>query len=86
MISPEDLLDEMNIHGKGDLQIINKNEKMLETTENLVYSCLGFFPKGISQLLEETGFCASELLQILTSLELKGYIREVSKNYYSKTR
>ena len=86
LISPEDLLAELKFVVGPGIQKSDKNKKTLENHENVVYSCLGFFPKGISQLLEETGFCASELLQILTSLELKGYIREVSKNYYSKTR
>ena len=82
LISPEDLLDEMNIHGKGDLQIINKNEKMLETTENLVYSCLGFIPKGVDCLVKETGLSAREVLEKLITLELQGVAKEISKNYY----
>lgn len=86
LISPEDLLLELEIGGRGTVQKSDKNKKTLENRENVVYSCFDFFPKGISQLIEETGFCVSELLQILISLELKGYIREVSKNYYSKTR
>ncbi len=86
LISPEDLLAELKVLRGPAVQKSDKNKKTLENHENVVYSCFGFFPKGISQLLEEIGFCASELLQILTSLELKGYIREVSKNYYSKTR
>ncbi len=82
LISPEDLLDEMDIQHKGDLQIINKNEKMLETTENLVYSCLGFIPKGVDCLMKETGLSAREVLEQLITLELQGVAKEISKNYY----
>lgn len=82
LISPEDLLDEMDIRVKGDLQIINKNEKMLETTENLVYSCLGFTPKGVDRLIKETGLSAREVLEQLITLELQGVAKEISKNYY----
>ena len=86
LISPEDLLMELGISEKESVQKSDKIEKTLENDENVVYSCLGFFPKGISQLIEETGLGAHELLQRLIALELKGCIREVSKNYYIKVR
>ena len=85
LISPEDLLDEMNIQRPKDLQIINKNEKMLETTENLVYSCLDFTPRGVNGLSERTGLPARKVLELLISLELKGMVKEISKNYYIRT-
>ncbi|MCI6121755.1 MAG: DNA-processing protein DprA, partial [Lachnospiraceae bacterium] len=62
LISPEDLLIELGINIVNQGQIIDKNEKVLESTENMVYSCLGLFPKGMSQLLEETGLNVQELL------------------------
>ncbi|WP_286152633.1 DNA-processing protein DprA [Sporofaciens musculi] len=86
LISPKDLLTELGIAGKELEQKSDKIEKMLENDENVVYSCLGFFPKGISQLIEETGLSAPVLMQELISLELKGCIREVSKNYYIRVR
>ena len=86
LISPEDLLLELGISEKESIQKSDKIEKTLENDENVVYSCLGFFPKGIGQLIDETGLGASALLQRLTALELKGCIREVSKNYYIKVR
>lgn len=82
LISPEDLLDEIGIHHSKDLQIINKNEKMLETTENLVYSCLGFIPKGLDCLSKEAGLSVREVLEQLITLELQGVAKEISKNYY----
>ena len=86
LISPEDLLIELGINIVNQGQIIDKNEKVLESTENMVYSCLGLFPKGMSQLLEETGLNVQELLEQLITLELKGYVKEISKNYYVKLR
>ena len=82
LISPEDLLDEMDIKCLKDLQIINKNKKKLETTENLVYSCLGFTPKDIDCLSKETHLSAREVLEHLITLELQGMAKEISKNYY----
>ena len=86
LISPEDLLIELGINIVNQGQIIDKNEKVLESTENMVYSCLGLFPKGMSQLLEETGLNVQELLERLITLEMKGYVKEISKNYYVKLR
>lgn len=82
LISPEDLLDEMDIKCLKDLQIINKNEKKLETAENLVYSCLGFTPKGVDCLSNETHLSSREVLEQLITLELQGMAKEISKNYY----
>ena len=59
---------------------------MLETSENLVYSCLGFYPKNNEEILKETGLTPQELSGILVALELKGYIEERSKNYYIRRK
>ena len=61
---------------------IDKNEKMLESPERMVYSCLDLFPKGIDELMKETELSISELMERLITLELKGYAEEVSRNYY----
>ena len=60
----------------------NKSEKMLESTEFMVYSCLDLFPKGTDQLMKETGLSVTELMERLITLELNGYVKEVSRNYY----
>lgn len=84
LISPENFLEEINFSCGKDGQIANKNEKELETVEKLVYSCLGFFPKGLEQLAEETHLPAREVLKELFSLQMKGIVKEISKNYYIK--
>lgn len=86
LISPEDLLDEIHVCRAKDSQIIIKNEKMLETPDNLVYSCLGFSPKGLNQLAEETGIPAREVLQQLITLQMQGTVKEISKNNYVRIR
>lgn len=85
LVSPEVLLEEMSLCSEKVGQIINKNEKMLETTENLVYSCLDFTPRGVNGLSERTGLPARKVLELLISLELKGMVKEISKNYYIRT-
>lgn len=86
LISPEILLEDLGISGFTNTVKINKNKKVLETPENMVYSRLGLYPINVSQLIEETGLSANEVIELLVSLELKGYIREVSKNYYIKLK
>lgn len=86
LISPEILLEDLGISEFSDTVKINKNKKVLETPENMVYSRLGLYPINVSRLIEETGLSANEVIELLVSLELKGYIREVSKNYYIKLK
>lgn len=84
LTTPENLLGEL----PGVKQILyqkTSDEKiMLESRENMVYSCLRLNPKSLQQLSEETKIPVAELLGILISMELNGVIEEVSKNYYRK--
>ena len=59
-----------------------KNEKMLETTEKVVYSCLDLFPRNVSEIQVKTGLDARILMETLMTLEMEGYIKETAKNYY----
>ena len=62
LISPEDLLAELKVLRGPAVQKSDKNKKTLENHENVVYSCLDLFPKGLDQLTAETGLGARELL------------------------
>lgn len=83
LLSPEQLLEEWGIAGEtGPGKKADKNEKMLESPEKLVYSCLGLYPKGVDQLAAETRMDVKSVMELLVTLELGGYIREISKNQY----
>ncbi len=86
LLSPEDLLEDIGLScGKQE----EKNDQikiLLETRENLVYSCLGFQPQNLDRLISETKLAVAELLDILMSLELRGLIKEISKNYYVRSK
>lgn len=90
LLSPRILMEELGIDEEKHIinltQNLTKNKKVLESPENMVYSRLGLYPKNISRLIEETGLSADNILEMLVSLELEGYIREVSKNYYIKLK
>ncbi|HAX53620.1 DNA-processing protein DprA [Muricomes intestini] len=82
LLSPERLLDELGILPISSGENTDKNKKVLETGENMVYSRLCPYPKNLSQLAEETDLPPGEVLEKLVSLELQGYVKEISKNYY----
>lgn len=84
LLTPEELLEELGF--SQDLKIENERQKkfVLETEENIVYSCLGFQPQNLEELIGATNYPVSKLLDILMNLELRGIIKEISKNYYVK--
>ena len=47
-----------------------------------MYSCLGLYPKGVDQVAAETKLDIKSVMELLVTLELEGYIREISKNQY----
>lgn len=82
--SVDDFMEELQLLGRENLSKIDEKKILLESTEKLVYSCLGFRPVSLGELVSSTKMTIPELLQILLRLELCGYIQEVSKNYYVK--
>ena len=83
LLSPEELLEDWGLMVGKNQQNNNLMKFPLESAENIVYSCLDFYPKNLEQLLNMTQYSVSELLDILMGLELKGYIKEISKNNYA---
>ncbi len=85
ILSPEELLEELNICGNF-VKNLTETKIILETEQNIVYSCLGLYPKGVQSLSVETGLAPPDLIEQLMTLELQGYIKEVSRNQYIKVR
>lgn len=89
LLSPEELLEEWGLAAEGNRpegKKADKKEKTLESEEELVYSCLGLYPKSADQIVSETKLCIRRVLDLLISLELQGYVKEISKNYYVISR
>lgn len=82
LLGTEDILEELSIKIDVKSQNCRENKKILESKEKIVYSNLGLFPKGREELLQLTGMESGELSMVLLNLEWKGYIKEISKNYY----
>ena len=48
----------------------------------MVYSGLSLSPKHIHTIMEETNMSLADTIEVLLSLEVRGYIRKVDRNYY----
>ena len=86
LLTPDDLLEELEICHAKFKEKQKEKKILLETAENMVYSCLDFYPKNVEEILQETKLPPGELVRTLLGLELHGYIQEISKNYYVKIR
>ena len=86
VISVEDFMGELHISHQQKLENKEQNKILLEREEILVYTCLDLYPKSLETLARETALSISELMHIIFCLELKGYVQEISKNYYVKIK
>lgn len=82
-VSPEKLMEDLMILPGINMKNMQKNKITLERSEYLVYSCLRLQAQNLGKICEETGLNPQEALKILAKLQLKGYAREVSRNYYA---
>lgn len=85
LISPEMLLEDLKIFDINFSEKKRETKKVLERDEDMVYSSVGLYPKSLEDLMEETDCSAAEIIRILVGLELKGYIKEISKNHYVRS-
>lgn len=83
-LSVEEMLREWEMNRRFDILEEEKNEIKLETGEKLVYSCLDLVPQTVDDIQRKTQIDVSEIMSILTSLEMKGCAEAWSRNYYVK--
>ena len=84
LISPEEFLKELQIEVSENSTELLKNEKMLETTEKVVYSCLDLRQKSTDFLIQKTGLPPEKIGSLLLELKLSGLVREIGRHYYIK--
>lgn len=98
--SVDDILEEISQYYKNEFSgsaanedkkgILRQNNDMdtliktLNENQRIVFNCLGCLPKSIEKIVSETRFKVSEVLQILSELEVKELIKE--RNYNSFVR
>ena len=86
LLSPEELLVELGICQVTEKENDGQIKLILETAEELVYSCLGLQPQNLDYLFNLTKIPIPELLDVLMRLQLKGVVKEISKNYYVRAK
>jgi len=80
--SYDDLLAELDLDISDSMKTNEKNI-LLASDEKMLYSqLLDFSPKSLETLIKETGMSQMQVFQALLTLELKGLIKEISKNFY----
>lgn len=80
--SPLEIMDELGIKYEQNEKLLKKSNNLLERKENMLYSCLDLQPKSLDDILNSIELTYSEIMMTLVDLEIKGLIKETSKNYY----
>ena len=81
----EDFLQQLGILEASSCRQLDFSKNLLEKEELMVYSLLDFAPQGLADLMDKTTIDLHQLLEILRSLEQKGFIRESVPNYYVRS-
>ncbi len=84
LVNFQEFLEEIGINYQISLKKPAEKKIILENKENMVYSGLDFQVRNIEWILQQFEMPIHELLGILLSLEMKGLIKEVSKNNYRR--
>lgn len=80
--SPKDIMEEFALLRQNFVKFISNKKIPLAKNEKLVYDCLRLEPRHVNEIANEAQLPMSEVLSILTVLEMEQYIRQVDKNYY----
>ena len=82
IVSYNELMSELGILTNKN-KVCEKNIIALASEEKMLYSLLlDFVPKSLDTLIGMTGLSFGDVFTALLGLELKGYIKEISKNFY----
>lgn len=80
--NPTEIIDDFLLISKKLQDDSKKNNLLLETEEKIVYASLSLEPKHIEEIILETKLSRNLIIDILLTLELKNYVKEIMKNYY----
>lgn len=83
LLSPQNLLEELKLFREKSQEFPINSKIGLEKDELLLYSCFDILqPKGLEELIQDSGMGVVEIMTMLMKLQAKGCIREVFKNSY----
>lgn len=82
----DSILTNLGLESVKSKKII-KNDIALASDEKMLYSqLLDFTPRSLESLIIESKLNPEQVIRCLTGLEIKGVIREISKNYYTRVQ
>ena len=81
LTSLEDLRQHLGITAEK-MKKNKKNNIKLASSENMVYICLDFRPKSLTEIVRSVKIEPEQVMRILTDLQMRGMVEEISKNYY----
>ena len=85
--APIDVLEQMQIYLRQDGDDVREeqnNKIPLENDEKLVYDCMDSEPKSTDELVYMTKLSITDVIRLLSMLELKGYITKASGQKYMR--
>lgn len=83
--SPKDILSNFHINQIFEHNKMKKNDIFLDSNEKIVYASLSLVPKHLDEILRETNLLMSDVVSILLKLELDGFIKQPTQNYYMQS-
>ena len=85
LTSIDDIIESLGLLRDKKLPLSEKNHNTLANNEKMVYSCLDLTPKYLEDIIQETELDYAQVIGILLDLELRGFVKQVSGNYYVKS-
>lgn len=65
---------------------IDDRANLLQGIEKKVYDCLTLHTKNLEEIVEQVRLPVPQVLSALLTLQLKGYVQEIQRGHYTKTR
>ena len=80
--SPEDIIEFYGVQWNTIWKENEISKKFLDLRWEMVYSDLSLEPKHITCIMEDTKLSLAEIMEVLLALEMRGYVKKISGNYY----
>ena len=84
LLSTEQMIFEMGMGNVKEYENKMKKNIFLEKEIEMLYSCFGFVPITVQELINKTGIGLGEIYEKITRLQIEGLIKEVAKGQYIK--
>ena len=81
--SPDDVMELLGLMRTGTYELPVRDISSLTDEEKIIYRSIDTSPHYVQDIADDTKLPPGRIMSILLDLELKGYVTQVSANYYS---